>query len=410
MSQSNQFFRYLVELCNIRSVHTEPENVKNAIRYCESVFQKNLKTHFIIRDGLNNLICMPKSWDPSLNIVYLSAHVDTVTANPEEWTPPFSPFIPFEDEKQIVARGVSDCKAGVAFQLLLSSLHTRNTVFTLTFKEEGSGEKTAHEIAKHIRLSNRLDYLIVLENTVIVAPEPVLEYYTLERGNFTIQVEGTITKLKRLLSQLNDWNPIYIVPTKTKWNNKRVITQAGGHACTTDRNNNLLTTTILAADHNALIQTSGEVDIAVIPTKIYVGNKEKEVTHSLILNIRSCSSKDHILHQLKDIEYVPLKLAPGINVQKIFCSSPLYALMHQIVMKTKEGCNPGSSDASHIYSALDCKEGLLPVVIGPGTRSQKHLSPPRLTHGVNETFDKASGMSAVQSLLQLLRLTGHLLS
>jgi hypothetical protein len=51
---------------------------------------------------------------------------------------------------------------------------------------------------------------------------------------------------------------------------------------------------------------------------------------------------------------------------------------------------------------------LLPLVYGPGTRSQRLASPPRLTHGPNETFLKVAGRQSLEVLLAALHRAGHL--
>ena len=89
---------------------------------CRKILSRNLTGYRIYRDRMKNLIACPKVLDPGKDIVYLSAHLDTVDADPTEWDPPFSPFSLYEDENQMVGRGISDCKAGVAFELFLSAL------------------------------------------------------------------------------------------------------------------------------------------------------------------------------------------------------------------------------------------------------------------------------------------------
>ena len=66
--------------------------------------------------------------------------------------------------------------------------------------------------------------------------------------------------------------------------------------------------------------------------------------------------------------------------------------------------NKGSSDASYIYngSSAEVKKRLFPFVMGPGCRSQRKLTPPRLTHGKNETFHKESGLKVVYYLLSVI--------
>lgn len=66
----------------------------------------------------------------------------------------------------------------------------------------------------------------------------------------------------------------------------------------------------------------------------------------------------------------------------------------------------GISDASTILNAMNpnLTHHFFPVMIGPGTRSQRKTSPQRLTHDKNETFDKTSGMQAAETLPNLLKI------
>jgi hypothetical protein len=66
--------------------------------------------------------------------------------------------------------------------------------------------------------------------------------------------------------------------------------------------------------------------------------------------------------------------------------------------------NIGCSDASIAYNTVNpsLRKNLLPVVMGPGTRSQPHTHPPRFTHGRNETFDKDSGRKAMVYITDVL--------
>ena len=70
----------------------------------------------------------------------------------------------------------------------------------------------------------------------------------------------------------------------------------------------------------------------------------------------------------------------------------------------EEEFNPGDSDASTIYNSLSPEQQsrFLPLTMGPG-RSQRKAIPPRLTHGVNETFDKDSGIQSIRDLLEIIK-------
>jgi len=108
-----QYLIYLRELLKFRTVFTEPENVREGIDYCKKVFEENLENYKIYFDAENNLIAVPSEVNFEENIIYLSAHIDTVGADENEWDSPFKPFKIFENAKEIVGRGACDCKAGV---------------------------------------------------------------------------------------------------------------------------------------------------------------------------------------------------------------------------------------------------------------------------------------------------------
>jgi hypothetical protein len=75
------------------------------------------------------------------------------------------------------------------------------------------------------------------------------------------------------------------------------------------------------------------------------------------------------------------------------------------------GRNPGASDATMITASLtkDQRAALLPLVCGPGTRSQREANPPRLTHGPNETLIKSAAARSLGLIWQVLGESGHLL-
>ena len=108
----------------------------------------------------------------------------------------------------------------------------------------------------------------------------------------------------------------------------------------------------------------------------------------------------------------PLAQSVGFDVTHRCASSPVGATF---LAAADSGAvafdrNPGASDATIITSALPPAylEILLPLVCGPGTRSQRGATPPRFTHGPNETFVKPAGRRALSALLAVLTRAGHL--
>src|SRR3989339_765598 len=260
-----QYLIYLRELLKLRTVFTEPENVREGIDYCKKVFEENLENYKIYFDAENNLIAVPSEVNFEENIIYLSAHIDTVGADENEWDSPFKPFKIFENAKEIVGRGACDCKAGVAFELFWSFLakknliNLKNTIFTITFKEEGAGKKSAQEIAKNLGknlpLSKKINYLMVLENNVKVSGRPILCIYTAERTNYVIKIIDFLPNLQAILQKLTHFNPVSIIPEKIFDSSKtEIFKQQGGHVCSVPREQNILTKVILAAGDNDLIK------------------------------------------------------------------------------------------------------------------------------------------------------------
>jgi len=417
-----QYIKYLRELVSLPSVFTNPNDVEKAILFCKKTFEENLDNYSIYFDDQHNLIAAPKDIDREKDIIYLSAHVDTVNADPKEWDAPFHPWNVYEDEHEMVARGVNDCKAGVAYQLFISFLNRekfirlRNVIFTITFKEEGVGKKTSTEIAKQLGnalpLSKQQTYLIVLENNVSVAPIPTLCIYAAERGNFVIKITDSIVSLQQYLKRLTHWNPVCIYPeTNIEHGPWQVQTQSGGHVCSVSREENLLTKIILEASEDAIIQAGDEQNFAVVPTEISVAQSKHHPKHSLVVSNRSFDSLEDVLQQLQDIEYVPLKdfsISQGLNVEEVFKQDKISTILENcndhLDLKLEYTYNVGASDATVIYSSLDptVRQQILPIVMGPGSRSQRKKSPERLTHGKNETFDKESGRRTITFITKVL--------
>ncbi|WP_372755400.1 M20/M25/M40 family metallo-hydrolase [Labilibaculum sp.] len=423
----SHYLSFLRQLVNLPSVFTKPESVKTALLFCKGIFEKNLDEYSVFFDKENNLIALPKNINLQENITYLSAHIDTVDANISDWDTPFHPWKLYEDEKEIVARGVSDCKAGVAYQLFLSFLlkndllKLENVGFMITFKEEGSGKKTSVEMAKNmgkeLPVSQKSNYLFVLENTVQVADKSTLCIYTSERGNYVIKITDDILKLQQYVKKLTNWNPVCILPKgKTDTIDWLIKRQNGGHACSVKRSDNLLTQVILEAQANSLIQAGEVQNFATIPTNIRVSSANNSKKHILILSNRSFDSLSEIHNQLKDIEYEQVKdfaISEGLNIEEKFLKNNISSIINNYEddnLNLEYTYNIGASDASIIYNSLDksYRKNFYPIVLGPGTRSQRKLNPQRLTHGKNETFDKETGKQVIIFISELLKKLNHI--
>ena len=416
----DEYLDFLKKLCEYKTVFSNPADVEKALEYCKSILEKNLFDYKVYYDKKKNLIAVPKKINKTKPIVYLSAHIDTVDAQEKEWGAPYQPWKLYEDDKELVARGVNDCKAGVAYQLILSHLHAKkklnleNVIFCISFKEEGAGEKTAVEIGKEMGKTlpvGKETYLLVLENNVQVDP-PTLCIYASERSNYVIKLSGSINELKAHLKKLSDWNPVSIKPEEKpsdlEWDEFK---QAGGHVCSISREENQLTHQILEASNLTLLRAGEEKNFATVPTRILKATHAVEVVHHLVLNKRSFDSLDIVEKELEGIAYTALKdfdISQGFNIEEKFINSNLKKTLNQCEKTAplflKYTYNVGGSDATHIFSTMskELKSNFYPLVMGPGSRSQKNINPPRVTHGVNETFNKKAGLAAVQFLSSLL--------
>jgi hypothetical protein len=420
------YLNFLRKLVVLPSVFTNTTNIKTVLLFCKKIFEKNLNKYNIYFDKEHNLIAVPDDINYQENIIYLSAHVDTVGADIAEWDAPFHPWKLHEDEKEMVARGVSDCKAGVAYQLFLSflakhySLNLINTIFIITFKEEGAGKKTSIKIAKNIGknlpISKKSTYLLVLENNVKIANKPTLCIYTSERGSYIIGITDFIPELQKYLKNLPSWNPIVISPKIKIDNDWSTTKQNGGHVCSVDRKDNLLTKIILNAQKNFIIKAGKENNFATIPTKILTTSTDKPIKHTLILSNRSFDSLAEIQNQLKGVEFSQIKdfsISQGFNIEKKFLKNNISTVIDNCIndnIDIEYTYNIGASDAGIIYNSIDdnLRKNFYPIIFGPGSRSQRNINPQRLTHGKNETFDKEAGKQAIIFISDFLQRLGHI--
>jgi len=420
---SQSYPSYLSDLKNliaIPSVFTDSAGIERAIQYCKDVIEQSLPEWQISFDAKHNLIACPETLDTDRAIVYLSAHIDTVDADASEWDGT-RPFAPFEDERDIRGRGASDCKAGVAYQLFLVHLHARrqlrldNVVLTVTFNEEGSGDKTATEMGRNLGVSLPLSeagtYFIVLENNVRALTRPVLCIYDRERGNYVIKTRATLPDLQTWLRAHPAWNPVCIHPDAhagvRQWN---TCQQESRHVCSVPREQNLLYRMILDAAQDCVLRAGQERNFGVVPASIDIATASCETVHTLILSNRSFDTLDQIQLQVQGLSYEEMKpfaISQGMDVRQKLSRSPLADILTDCCspdLDIELTHNIGCSDASILYSAVNpaLRKKLLPIVMGPGTRSQPHADPPRFTHGRNETLDKESAKQAMIYITDVL--------
>ena len=132
--------------------------------------------------------------------------------------------------------------------------------------------------------------------------------------------------------------------------------------------------------------------------------------HQLVLSNRSFDTVDDIYAQLDGITYKEVKdfsISQGMNFDQAFSKHYLWEVLKAYKKNglcIQQTHNIGVSDATIVTCCMKphFKQRFYPIVMGPGTRSQRHKTPPRLTHGKNETFDKQSGKAAVECLFSIL--------
>jgi hypothetical protein len=186
--------------------------------------------------------------------------------------------------------------------------------------------------------------------------------------------------------------------------------------CRTPRSRNLLYKILMTLGPHGLLRAGKQKETGVCPERISVSESKTSARHTVVLSNRSFDSLKSVTTQLRGIPHKPLKmfgLSAGMDVRKKIAGSPLAGLLSTSGGKNLSvaaACNPGCSDASIIYNSMapELKNRLIPIVIGPGTRSQPEAAPPRLTHGKNETFDKVAGRKGVEFLCRILSSLGIL--
>ncbi|MFK5953484.1 MAG: hypothetical protein QM498_10535 [Desulfobacterium sp.] len=159
-----------------------------------------------------------------------------------------------------------------------------------------------------------------------------------------------------------------------------------------------------------LLRAGNEAGFAVVASQIFKGKAPSPVIHHLVLSNRSFDTMEDVDAQLEGIKYKEVKdfsISQGMNFDAVFSKHVLSRFLtahQQKGLRIHQTHNIGASDATIVTRCMkpELKKRFYPIVMGPGTRSQRHTTPPRLTHGKNETFDKQSDKSGVQFLLSVL--------
>ncbi len=425
------YLEILKSLVQRPTIFTHPDAIQAAIQFCKTRLQGERKTTQCDQDEAGNLIAYPCDIDTSRPCLYLSAHIDTVGFSESDWEPPFHPLNVFESPAELVGRGVSDCKAGVAFQLYLAHLQSigaltlNNTISTITFNEEGGGKKTGTALGKAmgkaLPLGPTQNLLLVLENTVSMpqSPDdaPILWAYPREKGNFVIKTEGPLKTIQNFLKSNPTWNPTCITPsTSVSWDNYLETQQPKRHVCSVPRDQNKLYQTLMSARSTSLLKSGSEKNFSILPSPIQVGQSYEPTDHTVVLSNRSFDSRKQVEAQICGVKYSALKpfdISEGMDCTRALEQSGLSSRIQSLSTGSLSvflDDNIGCSDASIIFNALlpEYKHKTIPLVMGPGTRSQPMATPPRYTHGPNETFDNKAGLSAIKAITSLLEKLGFL--
>lgn len=420
---NRKYLNILTTISNIKSPYTEPDQVQELQKYCLKYLTEHLKEFNVYTDSSKNIIALPYFLDSTKPLLYLSAHIDTVPGDPAEWTFPFHPYKVYRDKTQIVARGVNDCKAGVALQLYIAKLIFQNDIkscnlaFLLTFKEEGSGTKTATKLGEAFGMAlpvHSNTTVLVLENTLTVAPTTSLGVYTSERSSYAIEIEGTLDFFQKCLHELKLWYPVAIKSNDSITTSTSVVTQEARHVCSTARDENKLLSIILESDRNAVINAGDLNNFATIPSRIEIGRCNEEVMHKLVLTLRDTINYESVVSSLESFQYTekkPFALSKGLSGQSNYRENIIYkALFEDTSISAQNEINPGASDGSTISAVLseNLKDKILFIVAGPGCRSNKMSVPKRMTHGANETFYIQPGIIAVNGITKAIIKAGFL--
>ncbi|MBI2616956.1 M20/M25/M40 family metallo-hydrolase [Candidatus Gottesmanbacteria bacterium] len=420
-SSYGNYLSLLKRLVSINTVYSNKKGIIKALKFCKQEFEQQLQEYRFYFDQTQNLIGISKKINPSRPIVYLSSHIDTVHAEKKEWHKQFDPFHPYEDAKTIVGRGVNDDKAGVAYQLLLAHLlaayypRTSNILFTISSREEQGGisaQEIGTQLGNQLPLGSKT-YLITLENNIKTTTPPTLYINYGENGAFGMEVIGQLETLKKFLyNDINLWNPTSIIPVPDKSNIQwEMFEQIGGHAATVRREGNLIYQFLTTKfSNNQLIKAGSPQGVSNVPKIVYKTKTLKATKHKAIFDLRTMKHIDNLIDELNKhrINYKFVKkIDNGYSIKKQLLNDEIYQKMKKIQansLQLRFEINPGSTDTGKIYSCIntEIKKSFIPITMGPGSRSQKDLIPPRMTHGVNETYVKKAGLEGIRFITKLL--------
>jgi hypothetical protein len=422
-----QYLAHLRWLVDHPSPFTRPDAVRELMAGVKERLTRLLPTHTAALDEAGNFIAVPRDLAPDRPLLVLSAHVDTVPGDPGLWTPPFAPHPAVETDAELVAQGVNDCKAGVAAELWLAqgaaegTWSLSNVVFTVTFKEEGAGPKSGVALGRAFGAALPApapgSTLLVLENTVGAKPPFVPQVYAVESSSFTIRLQGSLADLRQTLVDLPDWRPVALTPLDPpdapyEWSRYTPL----GHVCSAPPEANPLKAALLGPADHQFLAAGDERSLGTVPSAIgRAPSAERNPRHRLTITKRGAYSYESVAAELAGREFTavkPLEISGGFDVTARCPAHPIGQAFLALAQtdEVRFERNLGASDATIITSSMSptFRDALLPLVCGPGTRSQRSATPPRLTHGPNETFVKSAGARSLALLAEVLRRASHL--
>lgn len=423
-----EYVALLAELVSINSYYANNEGLNEILDFCISVFVKN-NTHnkFVHEvDSAGNLLIYPRNFESNKSTCVVDAHLDTVDATKEQFAGK-NPFIAEVSETHVIGRGACDCKAAVAFILLLVKIlqqeeSTYNLVFVLSRREEGNGWKTIESVAQ--KINNRQiplgenNYFLVLENTVsIYTSHKELAIYDKEPSNYFFELKGTIDELYCILENNLDLQPVGIDPvalTSLDGRGEFLFEGVQGHSATLKRSQNVIWKALSSNLNEKRVHLKSERndDLSVVPGKChaYRDNKGFEsALHRLTVNYRSLT--DCPKHSNLDRYGFEWKKNPKYAAGSDRSSSKLADQMCRKILKSQNSkfrvkieSNKGRSNASAVWNKFDdeTKQKFGVVTLGPGSRSHFDGKVWRKTHGENEGLHIESAIYCCNFLLKIL--------
>ena len=154
---------FLIELLKFKSI---TPNDDGALNYIAMEFN-DFEAFFIEKEGIRNLLLTKKFNDFGDHLAF-GGHIDVVPAG-QGWMS--DPFVPFEKDGYIYARGAQDMKSGLAAFLLAAkdaNFKGSRLSFIITSDEEGDAKYGTLEVLKFMKEKDILpDFAVVAEPTCV---------------------------------------------------------------------------------------------------------------------------------------------------------------------------------------------------------------------------------------------------